>query len=66
MKVVPAELVLKQLGWMLSFDRPASKEKMVQQSRDLLLVCGYPVANDFRPREDGCTAVTSEIRKALL
>jgi hypothetical protein len=36
----------------LSFDRPTSKENMVKEARDLMLLYGYQVGNDFRPRED--------------
>lgn len=43
------EMLLEELGTILSFDRPVTKEVMVQQARDLMLESGFPVGNDFRP-----------------
>lgn len=42
------EAVLRILGEILSFDRPVRKEEMVNEARDLLLVAGRPVCNDWR------------------
>ena len=32
----------------ISFDRPIALEKALQDARDIMLECGFPVANDFR------------------
>ena len=65
-RTIPPEKVLKHLQILLSFDRPAAKERIVNECRDFLLVCGYPVDNDFRHRRDGYyTLITQELRDAL-
>lgn len=32
----------------MSFDRPVEQERALQDARDIMLECGFPVANDFR------------------
>lgn len=48
---VQAEAVLDFLrNIILSYDRPATREKMVQECRDTLEQCGYPIANGWPSR----------------
>jgi hypothetical protein len=42
--------LLDELVDCLSFDRPASFERMVREARDLMLVHDHPVGNDTRDK----------------
>lgn len=57
--------LLELVGTILSFDRPATREKMVNEVRDLMLAGGYPVCNDiglwYSQRVDSCWA--DELRR---
>ena len=32
----------------MSFDRPVAQGRALRDARDIMLECGFPVANDFR------------------
>lgn len=43
--------LVTELKDILSFDRPVTKDAMVEQARDAMLIFGQPVCNDWRDRE---------------
>ena len=47
-KMVELATLVLFLQTAISFDRPVAQEKALQDARDIMLECGFPVANDFR------------------